>query len=235
MQKEKAGVAFSLKRGMVANALFALCLGFSDFYVGIFYAEMSWRIYFAFFIAYLILTIFIGLIVLFLSQKIAPNNRLFYNKLNFILLLFVFDFVVVNVRLSGWFNFLNFRSISDSFLLIMIFVAFAYIVQKIERFNNIFRSLTGTLQIFFLSIIFSSLINIDILNFSTPPSNKAMVLILTMLVGVIPFGAVVLSYAFGKVSSKVFKVSQKDAGGLVFSLIFILVIVPFLIHSILGV
>ena len=96
--------------------------------------------------------------------------------------------------MNGWFNFLNLRSLIDNLLLVGFFILFFLIIHKSSALKNRFRSVFDFLQVFFLSVSCTVVINYFVMNFPETPTSKVTVILFTLIIGMVPFVALFFKF-----------------------------------------
>ncbi len=216
-----------LRKGIWISFFFSLCLGFLDFYLGMYYAILSWRTYLGFFVGYFVLNLLTFAVILLVNKiKKFKIENFFFVQL--ITIVFIFNFVLINVKLNGWFNFLNLRSISDNVLLVLLLVLFVVLVKRNAALKSAFQSIAFNCQVLFLTIAITSTINFYLLNLPEPPTNKAEVIIFTLVIGIIPIIATFIVFSLKRAFGKIMSEKISDITSFAFIILLVLMATPFL-------
>ena len=184
--------------------LSSLILGFVDFYFGNFLVKMSINIYMGFFTAYILACILLGIIVIFivnLAEKFS-KSKTNYNGIYFVCLLFLYDYVIVNVKLNGMFNLLNFRAIFVNLFLLFAMIILIRVIHKVEKINNYFSNYLGFLQIAVLAFTFTAGFNYFLLDWMSPPESKLKVIASLISIIAIPYLAIFIKNSYDSFLSK---------------------------------
>ncbi len=183
-----------MKKSMLFGLLIGFILGVVDLYLGLQHAIFSARTYIGFFVGYIFMFTFVSMIFNLILNYIQKRFRINLNPfvMNFIFFLFLYDYVILNVRLTGWFNLLNLRAIGINIILIASVFILGFLAHKVESLRKKFSSISDLIQLSLVTFMGTALFNILKLNFADPPDNKLNVILLTVLLMIIPYFSLAL-------------------------------------------
>ncbi len=201
--------------GIVGAAI--LLIG--DFYASYFVARSvtGAKTYFAYFLLYFILSFLVAIIsslifVVVLKEK-DKDSKKFY-LVHFFFLVFIFDFILVNLKLNGWIKFDNLRAIVDNGLLVIGFVILVLLFNKFKLFKKVFANLANFVTVSLTTFLLLNYFNYGFMDWSFPPVSKLKVVVFTMIILLIPFAAIVVIYTFDIAVKRVAKLgAQQPFGG----------------------
>ncbi|NOY59403.1 MAG: sulfatase-like hydrolase/transferase [Calditrichaeota bacterium] len=178
-------LGYSILLGTIAGLLASI----GDLYLGILFGILSINTYLAIVIAYvlffMLISIIVNLITIVTSRP--EKRRVNFNKLYFIVTLYLIDFVYVNGKLNGWFNFLNLRAAVLNSILLAGVISLFFILQKSKRFEKLFLEKLEFLTVLLMLFASMAFFNYYILNWSSPLQNKMQVIMLLFIILAIPY------------------------------------------------
>lgn len=180
------------KNMIYCSTLGTIILWSSEFFANRFVAHsvISIRTYFAYLILYMIFSLLMALIILLIGSRFLKREskdlKSFFIIHSFILL-FVFDFVLINLKLNGWFRFSNLRAIVDNSMLILGFVVIFLLFLKYKWFKNTFGNFLNCSIALFIAFLLTNYFNYGFMHWSFPPEQKIKVIAFTFVILVIPF------------------------------------------------
>ena len=174
----------ALKISIIAGIILAV----SDWFLGLFNSNMTYRVYFSFLAAYFVLSLIIGTLSAFATKwmlKKEKNTVAFY-RFFFVLLLYVYVFIYANLKLTGWINPFNLRSAVINIALIVSSILL-YIFSKRIRTGSLFTNTaqTGVTMLYVFPAL--ALYNYFFLHYQSPPDSKTAVLISLFWLLFIPY------------------------------------------------
>lgn len=168
--------------------------GLADLYIGSLNATLSWRVYLAFFVAYILSCVILALIVWVILKKIKSSKSFPIRPVifTFIVILFVYSFIIASAKINGWFNLLNIRAVGTVILLISGTGILAVLLMKINTLKELIESKYGMWPVVFSISWGLTIYSYFLLNFSQVLTDKLKVMLSLLGMAFLPIIIILL-------------------------------------------
>jgi len=220
---------FFILSAVKISLISALILALSDWRLGSLNSDMTARIYITFLAAYLGLSLILGIISAVIVKwiKKTDKNLVTFHRLFFVLLFYVSAFVYANLKLTGWLNLGNLRSIAINAGLIAASIVLYILCKRIKGTGVLFKDTVQTALTMLFVFPALALYNHFFLHYQSPPESKMTVVLSLFWIVFLPCLLIGLRLTLHSLLSKTFS-SLKIQSAAVLTIAFALfLLMPF--------